>query len=304
MKSRLWLNIVLVIIIALLVAFVYFKPGIQKPKPLPILTDLQAAAVHSIKIERTGMPAAQLVRTDDGWQMIAPLKINADQYLVKSLLDGLQATVSSSFEAKSSELRQYGLDPPQVRLWLNDTEFDFGATEPIHNNRYVKTGNEIRLAGNLLYYRIDHRPLWWASKRLLPDTAHIIGLQLPGATLTLKGAKWLLAPANPAISSDAIQTLVENWKNAEALSTDKIGNGKPQGEVAIELAGSSTPLRFAILDDPNYLILARPDLGLEYQLDSGQRSALLELKTSTASSTTLKKPAQSSGNQPALNPSH
>ncbi|MGH8377920.1 MAG: hypothetical protein ACRER7_03105, partial [Gammaproteobacteria bacterium] len=59
-----------------------------------------------------------------------------------------------------------------------------------------------------------------------------------------------------------------------------------------------------ILEDPDFLVLARPDLGLQYDLDSGQRSALLELKTSTASSTTIKKPAQSSSNQSALKPSH
>jgi Domain of unknown function (DUF4340) len=298
MKSRLWLNLALLIIIGILVSFAYFKPGIKKPKPPDVLTNLQAKEINSIKIERAGMSAVELTRSQGVWQMTAPLKLPADQYLVKSLLDSIHTDISSSFPAKQSDLSQYGLNPPNLRLWLNDTEFDFGSTEPIHNDRYVKTGQTVRLAGNLLYFRINHPPLWWASKHLLPENAHITSLQLPDATLTLKGAKWLLAPANPAISSDSIQKLVDNWKNAQAISTDKVGDGKPQGEVAIELAGGGPPLRFAILSDPNFLILARPDLGLEYELDSGQRADLLELKPKKAPAAT-NKPAKPLKHKPA-----
>lgn len=297
MKSRLWLNLALLITIVILAAIVYFKPGAKNPPPPQWLTNLQAADIKTIKIEPANLPAAELSRTGKGWQMLAPLKIPADKFLVKTVLDNIHGNVSESFTAKSTALAQYGLDPPALRLWLNGTEFDFGGTEPIHNNRYVKTGDEIRLTGNLLFYRINHSPYWWASRRLLPDDARIIGLQLPDATLTLKGAAWQLAPANPAISSDAIQALVDNWKNAQAISADKIGNGKSQGEVAIELAGDKTPLRFAILSDPNYLVLARPDLGLEYQLDSGQRVDLLELKPENAPAAT-NKPAQSPSHKP------
>ena len=303
MKSRLWLNLALLITIVILAAIVYFKPGAKKPPPPQLLTNLQAADIKSIKIEPANMPAVELTRTDKGWQMVTPLKIPADEFLVKTILDNIHGDVSDSFKAKPADLEQYGLDPPALRLWLNGTEFDFGGTEPIHNNRYVKTGDEIRLAGNLSFYRLNHQSLWWANRRLLPNDAHITGLQLPDATLTLKGAVWQLSPTNPAITSDAIQTLVDNWKNAQAISTDKIGDGKSQGEVAIELAGGGQPLRFAILSDPNYLVLARPDLGLEYQLDSGQRADLLELKPEKAPAAS-NKPAQLPSHKPEDKPLH
>ena len=299
MKSRLWLNLALLITIVILAAIVYFKPGAKKPPPPVMLTNLQVADIKSIKIEPANMPAAELTRTDKGWQMVAPLKIQADQLLVNTILDNIHGDVSDSFAAKAADLAEYGLDPPALRLWLNGTEFEFGSTEPIHNNRYVKTGDEIRLTGNLLFYRINHHPLWWASRRLLPDDVHIVGLQLPDATLTLKGTQWQLAPANPAISSDAIQALVNNWENAQAISTDKIGSGKSQGEVAIELAGGGQPLRFAILSDPNFLVLARPDLGLEYQLDSAQRADLLELKPTNAPAAATNKSAKVPAHQSA-----
>ena len=278
MKYRWLLNLMLVLVIAGLGAFVYFKPGIHKPKPAAKLTALKATDITQIKIQRGSTAAAELVRTHAGWEMRAPLKLRADQMMVKTLLDSIQEEVLGSFSAAQHDLAQYGLEPPSARLWLNNTEFEFGGTEPIHNHRYVKIGDTIYLTGSLLYFRVNHTPLWWASKRLLPQHAHIIGLQLPDATLTLKGIQWQLAPANPEISSDTIQSLIENWENAQAISTDTIGKGKPEGEVALELAGVKQPLRFAILKDPDFLVLARPDLGLEYQLDSGQRASLLELK--------------------------
>ncbi|MGA9851545.1 MAG: DUF4340 domain-containing protein [Gammaproteobacteria bacterium] len=304
MKTRLWLNIALIVVIAILVAFVYFKPGIRKPAPPVSLTTLKATDITSIRIARAQGDAVELARKDGTWQMVAPLKIRADQYLVKTMLDGIHAPVKSSFQVKQAELGKYGLDPPHLRLWLNGTEFDFGDTEPLNNYRYVKTGDSVQLTGGLLYFRISHSPLWWASKRLLPEGARITGLQLPDATLTLKGAKWQLAPANADISADAIQTLVDNWQNAQAISTGKIGMGQSQGEIAIELAGDSQPLRFAILKDPDFLVLSRPDLGLQYELDSGQRAALLELKSSKTAPAPAAKSNQTRRPRPTANTAH
>lgn len=303
MKSRLWLNLALVVVIAVLAVLVYFKPGIKKPAPPVTLTHLKAADITSIRISRAHTPTVELVRDGASWRMTAPLDIQADQYLVKNLLDDINESVKSSFPAKQADLGKYGLNPPPIRLWLNRTEFDFGATEPINDYRYVKTGDSIRLTPGLLYFRLIHSPMWWVSKRLVPKDAHIIGLQLPHATLTLKNDKWQLAPANPALSADAIQNLVTAWSMAQAISVGKLGHGKPEGEVAIELAGNRQPLRFAILQDPDFLILARPDLGLEYELDSGQRPDLLELKASKTSSTAANKPAKVP-RQPAGSPAH
>ncbi len=301
MKSRLWLNLALVVVIAVLAALIYFKPGIKKPAPPATLTHLRAADITSIRISRVHTPTVELVRDGASWRMTAPLDIQADQYLVKNLLDDMNESVKSSFPAKQADLGKYGLNPPPIRLWLNRTEFDFGATEPINDYRYVKTGDSIRLTPGLLYFRLIHSPMWWVSKRLLPKDAHIIGLQLPHATLTLKNDKWQLAPANPALSADAIQNLVTAWSTAQAISVGKLGPGKPEGEVAIELAHVAKPLRFAILKEPGFLVLARPDLGLQYNLDRYQRTSLLELKNParTPAATPAKPAALSNPRQPA-----
>lgn len=279
MKTRLWLNLALVVIVAILVALVYFKPGHKMPAPAPVLTRLQAKDVHEIKIAQPDTATVELVRENNGaWRMTTPSKLPADEFLVQSLLDSLPAEIKSSFSAVPAKLAQYGLDPARARLWINGTEFDFGDTEPLHNYRYVLSGGQVHVVSGMLFYRLAHRPYWWVSKRLLPEHAEITALQLPDATLMLAGDKWELAPADSAVSADAIQTLVDNWQNAQAIGVEKDQAGKPAGEVAIELAGEKSELRFAILQDPNFFVLARPDLGIAYQFPSDQRAALLSFK--------------------------
>ena len=307
MKSRLWLNLALVVAVAILVALVYFKPGHKPPAPAQVLTRIQAQAVRDIKIAQPNTPTVELVRSGAVWQMIAPDKLPADQFAVKSLLDSLPAVIQSSFPAVPARLARYGLDPARARLWINGMEFDFGDTEPLNNYRYVLSGGQVHLVSGLLFYRVNHGPYWWVSKRLLPDNAKITALQLPNATLSLKGDHWQLAPANPAVSADAIQTLVDNWQDAQAIGVAKARTGKPVGEVAIELAGGKSALRFAILKDPNFFVLARPDLGIEYQLDSSQRDSLLTFKlpspapqaASKAKVLNAKRPAVAARKQPA-----
>lgn len=295
MKTRLWLNLALVIVVAILVALVYFKPGHKPPTPQQVLTRIAAQDVHDIKIAQPNAATVELMRQGSQWQMIAPAKLPADQYLVQSLLDSLPAVIKSSFAATPDKLAQYGLDPARVRLWINGTEFDFGDTEPLNNYRYVLSSGQVHLISGLLFYNIDHRPYWWVSKRLLPEHAKITAVQLPNATLTLSGDHWQLAPANPAVSADAIQTLVDNWQNAQAIGVEEAVAGKPEGEVAIQLAGEQAPLRFAIQRDPNFFVLARPDLGIEYQLPDNQRDALLTFKPNPATpqATSKTSPARS-----------
>lgn len=279
MKTRLWLNLALVVIVAILVALVYFKPGHKTPAPAPVLTRLQAKDVHEIKIAQPDTATVELVRENNGaWRMTTPSKLPADEFLVQSLLDSLPAEIKSSFSAAPAKLAQYGLDPARVRLWINGTEFDFGDTEPLHNYRYVLSGGQVHVVSGMLFYRLAHRPYWWVSKRLLPEHAEITALQLPDATLMLAGDKWELAPADSAVSADKIQTLVDNWQDAQAMGVEKVQTGKPAGEVAVELAGGKSALRFAILQDPNFFVLARPDLGIAYQFPSDQRAALLSFK--------------------------
>ncbi|HEX5339499.1 MAG TPA: DUF4340 domain-containing protein [Gammaproteobacteria bacterium] len=279
MNKRTLLNIGLLILVIALVLFAWFKPGLKMPPVEPPLVALQAADIHDIRILQRGANEVKLHRQGDSWQMAVPRQSAADSYLIRSLLNSLASPSISHFKAVSADLGKYGLKDPQLRLWLNETELDFGSSEPLQGHRYVKAGDTIYLTTGTLFYRVNHAAYWWLDKQLLPADAHITAVQLPDATLTLKNGKWQLAPANPAIPADNIQKLVDAWHDARALAVLAPEKDQPRGEVAIRLAGQEKPLRFQILDNPDFLLLVRPDLKLEYRLERNQDDALLHLQT-------------------------
>ena len=278
MNKRTLLNLGLLIVVVGLGLVAWLKPGIKKPAVQPPLIALKAADIHSIRIDRhTG--EIQLQRKGANWEMLAPRHISADGFVIKAMLGNLSSPTTDHFKVTSAGLGKYGLAEPHIRLYLNGTEIDFGDTEPLEGNRYVKVGDTVYLTDGSLFYRLSHGPLWWVDKQLLPAHAHITAIQLPNATLTLKGSKWQLQPANPDITSDAIQKLVDAWHDARAVGVAKPGKGKSQGDVAIQLAGQSKPIRFEILANSGFLVLARPDLNLEYRLDNDNRKSMLHFQT-------------------------
>jgi hypothetical protein len=240
----------------------------------PLLAD--AGKLREVRIALAGQPEVKLARDGAAWRMQAPLPWPADAALVQDLLDVLSEPVADGFPAAGAELSRYGLDKPLARFWLDGAEYAFGGIQPVSKQRYLLTGGKIVLVQGYVFYHIAHDAFGWLEHRPLPEGVRIIGLQLPHATLT-QDAKgdWQIAPADKTLDQEALHKFVGGWQDAIAVSMAAIGKAKPQGEVAVELAGVKDPLRFQILDDPDYLVLARPDLGFEYQLDISQLDKLL-----------------------------
>ena len=278
MNGRMRLNLALVVAVAILAALGYFRPGIKLPGAKVELIAQKAAEIHDIRIELPGQKPTEMVRADRSWQLTSPLKMPADPNLVRTLLDYLDVESMARFPAAGADLAKYGLDKPKAKLWLDGSEYDFGGLQPVDNLQYVLADGTIHLVNGALFYRIAHDGYSWIDKGLLPAGAHITALQLPRTTLSLdKQGQWQVAPADASVSGDDIQRLIAAWEEDLAISVAPIGKGQEEGEVSLSLANSAEPMRFAILKDPDFLVLARPDLGLQYEVDSSQRDTLLSL---------------------------
>ena len=137
-------------------------------------------------------------------------------------------------------------------------------------------GGRIYLVDGYLFARIARNPYGWLNHHLFPEGSRITALQLPDATLTQDShGNWQIAPADRRVSPAALGKFVQGWQAATARDIAAYSKAKSAGEVAVALAGVKDPLRFEILEDPDFLVLARPDLGFEYQLDIGQTDTLL-----------------------------
>jgi Domain of unknown function (DUF4340) len=286
-KSRNRLNLVLVVVVAALAVLVRFKPGLKHPSADQPLLDFPVSQVADVRLSPAGAPAVELKRVGKDWYLNEPFLYRADDDLVQALLDGLDAARAVPVAGANRDLSRYGLDKPLVRLDLDGHDYAIGAAEPVSNQRYVLAGGRVELTDPTVFYQVSHESYWWLDKHLLPPGSRITALQLPHSTL-LPDARghWQLSPADASVSADAIQKLVDGWQQTSAIGIGPIGKAKSEGEVALQLSGAEKPVRFEILEDPDFLVLARPDLGLEFQLDKQQGKALLEFTTPTPAGTT------------------
>lgn len=287
LRSRHRLNLALLAVVVALATFAYLKPAGQPGREGQPLLGFSTVSMQDIHIDQADKPGIELKREGKGWLMAAPRVFGADPLLVQGLLDALDAARAVPVQGASPDLSRYGLDKPLVRLKLDGRELDVGADEPVNGDRYVLVEGKVMLTDKLILYHLLHDAYWWMDKHLLPAGAQLTALQLPELTLTLDQDKhWQLAPKDDTVSADAIQRLVDDWLQARAMAVAPLEKKPADGEVALQLAGTEQPLRFQILKDPDFLVLARPDLGLEYQFDTSQKDELLGFAKPAPAATT------------------
>jgi len=141
MSRRSLLNLSLTLLVLGLILWVWRL----QPQPLPPLTPLQPQQVERIRIsDDKGREIRLAKRAGHWWLDQSP----ADEERIEQLL-GICTTPSlRRFPGAEKHLAEFGLDPPALRLWLNDLQLDFGTTDPINGWRYVLTGGQIHLIGD------------------------------------------------------------------------------------------------------------------------------------------------------------
>ena len=280
LDPRTRLNLVLAAAVVLLALLAWFKPGLHGPDVAAPLVP-KATDSKDIRIAPAHGSEVTLRREADGWHMTTPLAARADDAAVDGLLELLAMPADQGFPA-AGDLGRYGLDNPLLRLTLGGTELELGGMQPLSQKRYVLLDGRVHLVSAVLFYRLAQGSYAWLDKRLLPAGSEIEALQLPQVTVTRdRQGHWQLAPADKRVNAGALAKLVQAWQDARADNIIALGKGAVEGEVALSLKGAIAPLRFQIYKDTDSLVLARPDLGLQYQLDPSLRATLLLEASST-----------------------
>jgi hypothetical protein len=284
MTTRGILNLLLLLGVAALAAVAIYQPGIA-PTPPPVkLTALTPQQISRIHIERTGKDPLTLQKQDGHWRIAEPRQLPADDGRVNSLLRLVQETSQARFPAKPEDLHKYKLDKPAATLTLDDQVFAFGDIDPINGRRYVQLGTTVHLTTDMYFYQLDADMSSFVSTHLLPEQASISALTLPDIALTRDTqGHWQVQPDKPGLSADAIQTLVDAWRTTTALWVKNYAKGSAQGSITMQLKEPAQELHFDIMARQPELILARPDLGLQYHLSAESAKALLELPAPTQS---------------------
>jgi len=289
MGKRILLNVWLAIALLVLVWVVWKEPG-HGPKPVEVkLTAMSPAAISKIVISNHN-GSITLSKQGDAWRMSQPVEVAANGVRVDDLLGVLQTESLSRFASAGRDLSEYGLAKPTVRLSLDGTEMLFGGVTPVDQQRYVQVGDTIHLIADRYMFELSGDAAAWVSRDLVPPGAQIDALQVPDGKLSrdAKG-EWIETPADKGVSSDAAQALVDEWRDAQALRVTPYEKHAALGEVVIGLAGQTHPLRYQIIARRPELILARPEIGMQFYVASERADRLLSVKTPKPAAAATKK---------------
>ena len=280
MSTRTLLNLGLAVLAVALVLVVVYRPGLEPgAAPQAIITDLAHGEVVSITVTRESPEQLTFTKQDGRWHLFTgERELPAAEFQVNALLRLLQATAENYYPAASLDLAQLGLEPPQATVSFNDMQIRFGVTEALEDRRYVQVDDTVYLINDQYQHLLTSEPHNFIMRTLLAERGAIARLELPGMTLSQSGAAhWQLDPANDSVSADALQQLIDNWKNASALYVSAYDGAETTERVTIHTTGQPEPLVLQVVSHAPDLILARPDWGIKYHLTTGLEGSLFAL---------------------------
>jgi hypothetical protein len=290
MGKRMLLNMWLAAALLALVWVVWQEPGQAPKKEAAVkLTAVPATAITKIAI--TNHDGTITLGKELGeWRLLEPVAIAANPVRVDDLLQVLQAESLVRFPAAGRDLSQYGLAAPAVKLRVNDTELLFGGVTPVDQQRYVKLGDTIHLIADRYMFDLTGDAAALVSRDLVPHGKRIVALDLPDKKLSRnEKGEWSMMPADKGVSSDAVQVLVNAWRDVQALRVAAYAKQAAQGEVVIGIEGEQQPLRYQITARKPDLILARPEIGMQFYVAAEQAESLFSVKAPARDAAASKK---------------
>ncbi len=278
MKSRLILNLFLLLALVALGLYAYWRPG-EEQQPGIAVSQLKRDEVVRVRIERGATMDVEMAQRDGTWLMLRPYQTRIEPLQLARLLDLTEATASDMLPADN--LSRYGLDPPTARVTLNDQTFAFGNINDITNEQYLASGDHIYLVRTFLGYNIPLEVNKLLSHKLLGDHEKPVGIDFGQwrAEKNDKGA-WSLRGTLPAAgeaapSADELNIWAAEWNLASALSVEPY-QGTPRGErIRIQLSNGSS-VTFRVLSRQPHVELLRVEENMRYRLGSDAGGRLLD----------------------------
>jgi len=261
------LNLVLFIAVITLAFFIYFSE--EESFELERLSDADINSISKIIIKHNTNTTTIVKQQSDKWQITQPISIAANNFRLSSILKLINAPVHNKYALSEIDASSLGLDKPATTIQFDDGSttygISFGITNPATNLRYIRMNDSIYTIEDVYYPFLSSNFSTLVSLNLLPDNSTIEKLVLSNQTIS-KNDKGLWQ-SNIDISADNINITIDYWKDTQAFGIHQYLKRDNLGEVFIYLSGQQEPVTFVITDTDPWLILARPELGLEYHLD-------------------------------------
>ena len=279
MFSRRWIiNYVLVVLI-LIFTYVGNRFGVTTGyQPQQRIINLKPADIETVAIQ-TADASLSLRRDAQGWVLEAPIRWSANNINIERLLSIVNSETDSRLPADEINLARFGLQFPEVVLIINDTQLLFGATNNIGERRYIMIGSTVFLLPDIHLQFFSRGLTDLVDRRLLPRRYRLNTLKLSGFEVSRDANdSWQVINAD-GFGQDQIVRLVDNWQDLEASAIKPFNaSATPRQKVEVSLQDGSKLDFFVMSIDPE-IIIAHPQIGLQYHFRADLYYQLISLRT-------------------------
>ena len=278
MKNRWLLNLVMLIVVAGLVSFLYLRPKqVAEQESTYEISNYKLAEFNAITVEFPTKAPVTFAKVDGFWRLTAPNQTRADQTSVQRILSIIAAKTKDKIV--SSDLEKFGLNNPSLKLKLfrdktNVEEFSFGTHNPVTDEQYVLHRNAIYLISNVygesastqVIELVDKAPLKPTEKVAGFDFSHLEQWEASRLNVDLVSGQWKVSIAKAKPQQNELNEWLDfSWvhtlaKEVEFYTPDH-KTTYPSFEVKL---ADSKKVHFDKIQESPELLLARPDEGLIY----------------------------------------
>jgi hypothetical protein len=278
MKSKFLLNLVLVLLLTGLALFAFYRPK-EQSNPGTRLTQLKRDDINRITVERRGSPTIQLQKRDGGWRISAPLQTRADPIQVDRLTD--IATATAKHKLPPGDPGRYELDPPQVKLTLNEQTFAFGRVNDVTYEQYVATAGAVYLVAPFYGYGIPTGVTKLVSRKLLDDAEVPVAFDFGRYRIVRDDrGSWSIEGAYPAqqrnpLSQDDFNRWVDEWRFTSSLGAEPRRRTRGKDRLVVQFKDGKKVSMEIVQKQPEFL-LARSDENMQYRFGAEVGRRLLD----------------------------
>ena len=142
-KKRLIQNLLLLVVVASLVAFVMTRKE-EAGEQHQTLYDMSIGdEAKEIIIHSEGREDVVLQERDDVWLVVKPEEFVADKAKIQHLFTLLSENADSRYSTEGKDLESYGLDKDRLSVSFNGVKIIFGKFNEVTRKRFIKKGNEM-----------------------------------------------------------------------------------------------------------------------------------------------------------------
>ena len=264
MLSRRWLINYVLILLIIVFSYIGNKFNVQTGyQPDNRIIGLKVADIKSISMQ-TADSTIKLSKIGLSWQIDTPVRWFATNIAVERIIDIVNAKTDSKLPNSEIDPATLGLQFPKAVLSLNDRQITFGGTNKIGERRYLQINDTVFLVRDRYLPFITQGVSGLLDRRLLPQAIALKSLKLADVKIEKQqGNIW--APDKAGLTTDQATQIVTNWQTLEASRIQFYHGDVTPKQKIIALPEQGGEIEFHLLSIAPQLVIARPDLGIEYR---------------------------------------